>query len=228
MTFWLFSFPYWPNKAFTYLKKSPIMQKRPLWWNVAVNFHFQEKSYKWCQISGKSTCRKLVELFILWKSADCEFLGSELQVTISFLLIVELVKNHKWICAVLLPTGICALVNCSIVVLLLRVAFQDSIHCSRVSHLLIAVPVDGKWSDWEPKLVCNPGQYSHYKYFTRKCTNPAPRGGGLPCPGKSTGKAFCALRIRNNHFAMVSSGIYPAWLHALRRNDWPAIASLQG
>ena len=114
--------------------------------------------------------------------------------------------------------------NLILAVQLLRVAFQDSFHSLRVWHILFLVPVDGNWSDWEPKLACGYAVYNYYRYFNRKCNNPAPSGGGLPCPGKSKGKAYCYLK----GYVMVSNGIVPRWFHANRRIDWPAIASLQG
>jgi len=49
--------------------------------------------------------------------------------------------------------------------------------------------VNGNWSDWSPAGACNVG--TNEMALTRTCTNPAPSGGGAPCPGVDTMTRVC-------------------------------------
>ena len=49
------------------------------------------------------------------------------------------------------------------------------------------------WSPWG-SFSCRCCS-SYTERFTRTCTNPAPKGKGLPCKGKATGSAYCARRV---------------------------------
>ena len=53
-----------------------------------------------------------------------------------------------------------------------------------VYHLYIIVPViDGGWSNWTEAGVCSLTCGGGQLRYERKCDNPVPQNGGLPCAG---------------------------------------------
>ncbi|XP_062609191.1 uncharacterized protein LOC134270936 isoform X2 [Saccostrea cucullata] len=59
------------------------------------------------------------------------------------------------------------------------------------SCMLKECPVNGGWTLWSPYSTCTATCGVGYQTSTRTCTNPSPRFGGQPCPGKSNDTRIC-------------------------------------
>ncbi|EDO49968.1 predicted protein, partial [Nematostella vectensis] len=52
-------------------------------------------------------------------------------------------------------------------------------------------PIDGKWSSWSSWQTCSRTCGGGMRKRTRSCTNPAPKGGGRGCYGRSSEQQIC-------------------------------------
>ena len=57
--------------------------------------------------------------------------------------------------------------------------------------LFLSLSVDGGWGVWSEWSACSVTCGTGYTFRSRKCDNPTPIGGGMPCRGSSYRFEFC-------------------------------------
>ncbi|RXM97763.1 Properdin [Acipenser ruthenus] len=67
-------------------------------------------------------------------------------------------------------------------------------------------PVDGSWGSWRSSGGCSVTCGLGLRQQTRECNNPAPKHGGMPCPGEETQHQVC-----NTHQHCPIDGRWSEW-----------------
>ena len=81
--------------------------------------------------------------------------------------------------------------------------------------------VHGSWSPWAPWGECSHPCDWGKATRTRACNNPAPRSGGLSCPGQGTGEKACRKPVCRSEF----SGLILILLLELVKEGHPPIVT---